>query len=156
LLLNPGALPAKLLFHNELVPGLNRLVGILCQSEDDLAIVTSPTFHPSPLALVLALAFRRRGDHSAARLRMEQVRFDKERADEEEIDRMELKKVLGTEFQKWLQRPEIVRLLENGRATVADRINAIQRMVWGTQAFWAPEDERTQSGARLAINGDGI
>jgi len=31
----------RLLLHNELVPGLNRLEGVICQENDDLAIVTS-------------------------------------------------------------------------------------------------------------------
>ncbi len=99
----------------------------------------------------------RRGDHSAARLRMEQARFDKARADEAETDSFELKQELGTAFQRWLQQPDIKKLLENGRTTDAERIAAIQRRVFGHLAVMLETpDERRATIASRAIHGDGI
>ena len=41
----------RLRLHNELVPGINRLEGIICQANDDLAVVTSqPRFDIHPVS----------------------------------------------------------------------------------------------------------
>ena len=100
----------------------------------------------------------RRGDHSAARLGMEQARFDREQAAEKVQDDMEVRQQVHTEFRKWLQLPEIRKALENGCLSEADRIQAIQRRVWGDQAgTWLRSgDERRQIQASRGVNGDGI
>jgi hypothetical protein len=101
----------------------------------------------------------RRGDHSAARLRMEQVRFDDQQAAAAEGDRLESNREFAAEFHKFLQRPDIRRLLENDTTTAEERIHAITRMVWGDVVDYLDNmtpDERLITIANRAINGDGI
>jgi len=99
----------------------------------------------------------RRGDHSAARLRMEQIRFDKAQAAETEVDEFQMRQDLRGEFMKFLQTPDVRRLLENGSGSAEQRLQSIIHAVWGDQILLgATPDERRQTLANRGIHGDGI
>ncbi|HWB02738.1 MAG TPA: hypothetical protein VG796_06905 [Verrucomicrobiales bacterium] len=97
-----------------------------------------------------------RGEHSAARLKMEREEFARAAAERVEPGDFQIRQETLREFEMFLRLPQIARILENGCLTGAERMNAIRERLYGAVLAGTSPNEKKLTAANRAINGDGI